>query len=904
MPSNYKTVINFRDGIQVDTDDLISNNGLVGIGSTIPRQQLDVRGNVIVDQNTELNNLKVTGVQTNYGILNVGTGYSVGIGTTIPEAAFQVGIGSTGFTVTEDGDVIGKSFTGDGSALTGIPASVWVNPGAGDTIYSIKKVGIGTTLTRGNAGFGVGYEIYMDPVSGVGTFEGVVTKNLTVTNTTGQGQGNVNADVGTFSTVTATTSVSAPSFIGTVTNAVRSVVSAGLTDSPNIDVNYIAGVGGTFTGITSFTTLQVTGGIVASAGIVTATTFSGSATTAANAAVAYGIAGDPDIQVDQLTVNGVAPSIIKGSGVSTIGQDLVVGEFLGVGNTSASAGNAAGFIGTVRVHDGDLILGGSISIGGSLVGSVELGSTQTINVLNVGAGLSVAGVTTFTGTVTGSSDFNIIGSATANELNSNDSIIAGGGITCGGGVVVGNAVAGSAINVLNGGGLILGSGITMSGSIEGATDINMNGTLSGISTIAASGEITGVTDISASGQLTGITTISMAGVGEFNGVNKITGIGSIIGSGQWHTTSMLTAGHLKSDRIDQGTSGVSTLGTANITHLNVSGGKFDFNKTSGIASATSFYSPAGLSTFSDIRVTNGGNTYMFARYIGVNTATPRITDGIEINGGVSELYVDGVGSSGIGIGSTGGQRLDDARFYVGYGRTAGGGIDNTTSIFECGNIGIGTTSVQSSSNGVETVEIYRNVRIYNNHAGVGGTVGMSTNIVQVGWNTEQPGGPLDLRAAGGPLCLPVADGDQDGAGMSYFHSDGDNIGNLWFDKYDMKLRVGMGQGSGNYIGLRTETYGKELNDWHGIRGWKGPIFTSVASRNTQTPFLPVEQAVGWSTANLGYYLPTNQFQHFASDGTWRTQVSSATTGVELIVNGTTAILNVAGIGSITLGTLS
>ena len=59
MPTNYKTIINFRDGIQVDTDDLISNNGLVGIGSTIPRQQLDVRGNVIVDENTELNNLKV-----------------------------------------------------------------------------------------------------------------------------------------------------------------------------------------------------------------------------------------------------------------------------------------------------------------------------------------------------------------------------------------------------------------------------------------------------------------------------------------------------------------------------------------------------------------------------------------------------------------------------------------------------------------------------------------------------------------------------------------------------------------------------------------------------------------------------------------------------------------------------
>ena len=62
MPSNYKTVINFRDGIQVDTDDLISNNGLVGIGSTIPRQQLDVRGNVIVSENSEFNNVKVTGI--------------------------------------------------------------------------------------------------------------------------------------------------------------------------------------------------------------------------------------------------------------------------------------------------------------------------------------------------------------------------------------------------------------------------------------------------------------------------------------------------------------------------------------------------------------------------------------------------------------------------------------------------------------------------------------------------------------------------------------------------------------------------------------------------------------------------------------------------------------------------
>ena len=177
MPSNYKTVINFRDGIQVDTDDLISNNGLVGIGSTIPRQQLDVRGNVIVDGVSEFNNVNVTGVTTFFNVVNVASGSSVGIGTTVPEEAFQVGVGSTGATISLAGVITATKFVGDGSELTGIPASVWVNPGAGDTIYSTKIVGIGTTLTRDNAGFGVGYEIYMDPVSGVGTFEGIVAKN-------------------------------------------------------------------------------------------------------------------------------------------------------------------------------------------------------------------------------------------------------------------------------------------------------------------------------------------------------------------------------------------------------------------------------------------------------------------------------------------------------------------------------------------------------------------------------------------------------------------------------------------------------------------------------------------------------------------------------------------------------
>ena len=944
MPSNYKTVINFRDGIQVDTDDLISNNGLVGIGSTIPRQQLDVRGNIIVDRNTELNNLKVTGVTTFFNVVNVASGSSIGIGTTVPEAAFQVGVGTTGFTVTEEGDVVGKSFTGDGSALTGIPASVWVNPGAGDTIYSEKIVGIGTTLTRGNAGFGVGYEIYMDPVAGVGTFEGIVTKNITVTNSTGAGQGNVNADVGTFSTVTATTQITAPTFIGTVTNAVRSVVAAGLTDSPDVAVNYITGVGGTFTGITSFTTFQATGGIVGSAGIITATTFSGSATTAAHAAIAYGIGGDPDIQVDQLTVNGTSPSIIRGSGVSTVGQDLIVGSFLGVGATASATGQAAGFIGTVRVHQGDLILGGSISIGGSLVGSVELGSTQNINVLNVGAGLSVAGITTLTGTVTGGADLNITGSVTGREIDATESSNIGGGQTVGGSLVVGAAVSGSTITVLNGGGMILGSGITMGGPIAGATgltmsgpidgatsitaggaltgvtDLVMNGTLSGITSIAANGQITGVSDFSMTGgNITGVSSLAMTGAGGISGVSSlagvtyigmsnngdIIGIGSILGSGMWQTSSKIIANELHTENIYQSLAGVSTFGEANITDLHVEGGKVYVDKNSGIISATAFYAPSGVSTFTNIRLTNGQDTYINAKYIGINTTAPAITHGIEVYGGAGEIAAGGE-TFGVGIGSTAGARQDDSKLYVGYGRSQNGSLENAVSIFECGNIGIGTTAIDVSTDGVESLEIYRNIKLYGNNTGVGGTAGIGTNIVQIGFNTEQPAGALDMRYADGPLCLPVAEGDQDGSEISYFHHQGDSVGNLWFSKFDMSLKVGMGNGSANYIGLKTESPGRYDESYASRRGFTGVIVPSEVLRDTgnAVPVLPVEEPVGWNTSNVVYYLPTDQFQHRSSAGNWISQVGSATTGVEIIIDGTTAILNVAGIGSISLGTLS
>ena len=853
MPSNYKSVINFRDGIQVDTDDLISNNGLVGIGSTIPRQQLDVRGNVIVSEGAEFNNVTVTGITSFKNDVAVSSGSSVGIGTTVPEAAFQVGIGTTGFTVDEQGNVTAVEYFGSGANLTNIPASVWTNPGAGDTIFTLKDVGIGTDQPRGGADFAVGYEIYMDAESGIGTFEGLVTKNITVLNETGAGQGNINAEVGTFSTITAS-SAFVGSLAGNADTATVATNAQGLTDVPAIVVSSVVSGGGTFSNLTEFDSIQVSGGITASNGIITATTFSGTATTSLNAAIAYGIGGDPDIQVDSVDINGTAPTFLRGAGVSTVGEDLRVGNFIGVGNTVSAVGDAGGFIGTVRVHNGDLILGGSISIGGSLVGSVELGSTQNINVLNVGAGLSVAGISTFQGTVTGGADFNVTGTVTAGELDATDSSNIGGGQTIGSGLVVGNTVAGSDIRVLNGGGLIIGSGITMNGSITGADGITATGAISG-------GNISGANIVGTNLNVAGISTIGIAKASslEIAGGLNVTGIGTI------------STGQIKIDGL------------------------------TGVVSAVG-YRASGVSTFSDILVTSGQNTRMFSQYVGVNTGVRRITDGVEIYATQSELFMDAY-SQGVGIGTTSGDRLMNSKFYVGYGRN-GNALLDSVSIFESGSIGIGTTAVAATSEGLENVDIYRNIRLFGDHTGIGGTIGVGTNTIQIGFNTTQPGGALDMRSAGQPLCLPVADGNTASSGGSYFHSEGDHVGNLWFSKHDMKLKIAMGQGSGNFIGLLTETFGKTLNDFVSIRGFKGPIFESEVNKTAQTPTVPVDEPVGWSTSNMGYFSPTHQLQVYCADDQWRSLVGSATTGYEIITVGNTAVLNLVGVGSIVLGTFT
>ena len=910
MPSNYKTVINFRDGIQVDTDDLISNNGLVGIGSTIPRQQLDVRGNIIVDNHSELHDLTISGVTSIRDNLNVSVGSSVGIGTTVPEAVFQIGIGTTGFTVDADGNVVAQTFSGNGAGLTGLPASVWNNPGSGNTIYALKDVGIGTEIPREGADFGVGYEIYMDAKSGVGTFEGLVAKNITAVNVSGSGQGNVVGDVGTFSTITATTQIEAPSFIGTITNAALANVAAGLTDTPNIAVNYIAGVGGTFTGITSFSTLQISGGMVAEAGIITATTFSGTASTAVGAQTAYSLLGDPSIQVEELRTTGLAPAFISGNGISTIGQDLLVGEFLGVGATSSASGQAAGFIGTVRVSDGDIILSGSIAIGGSIVGNVAFGGDTDVNTLNVGAGLSVAGITSFTGTVTGNGDMIFNGDITCDELNTQQGMTVGGAFTCGSiissgsGIFTGGGVVANGGLTGTGGGLVVGGGATLGGDINlttggslGLGGINLVGAAITIARINANG---GIVDVGGG--------IVVAGGGTFSG--PLRGISDITASGFSSCTGGFFGNKVEVTTIKA--VGIATLQDLDLTgSLTVSGigtvdvGGVKLDGVTGLITASNMIASSGVTTVADLNISDGSETVLFGSYLGLGINASGIlttvSQGLQIDSG-AEIFVqtEGSGGLGIGIGSTSGQRTSNDLLHVGLIRDAGTLI-NSQAIFE-GSVGIGTTVTKNAANNGGTFEVYKPTTFWNNHTGVGGTVGVAgTTTCRIGINSGEPGGSLDMRYAGEAFILPrnytPSGGIQDNPAVIDV-SDADYAGSMWFDGHNKQFSVRFEDG--DPVGLTTEL-GYSLAE---ERGFQGRLILNEAQKVSEAPESPPERPPGWSTSNMIYYNPSNQIQVFGSDSIWRSLVGSATTGIEFIIDGTTAKLNVIGVGSISLGTLS
>jgi len=352
--ANIRKQFNFRNGVQVDEDNLIvSSTGLVGIGTSIPNEALDVRGNakiVGVLTATQINAETLTVLQTSLSNVTL-TGTITGSG---------VSIGS-GVVTSSTGPVGLVTYYGDGRFLQGLPTSQWVDIDVGlgfTSIYARGYVGVGTidprfvfqvagtpntTLVGFTSGVGISSEgnILATGIVTAYKFSGIGS-NITQLNASNVEYGTLNnsrlpQNINISGILTASTSITS----GNINASGIVTASSGLV-AGNASILGDASVSGNVntTGIGTFgplnaTRLNVTGNV----NVTGFATFSGGITgnVTGIASTARSLTGTPDIIVGFITASNITVSNNSTSGISSVTNRLYVGSNIGLNTHSPTA---------------------------------------------------------------------------------------------------------------------------------------------------------------------------------------------------------------------------------------------------------------------------------------------------------------------------------------------------------------------------------------------------------------------------------------------------------------------------------------------------------------------------------------------------------------------------------------
>ena len=320
MASIRKT-FSFRNGVQVDEDNFIVNaNGLVGIGTSIPNEALDVRGTAKVVGLTTTNDLFVVGVATATDI-KVGTAISI-----------------------TDGGVKATRFYGDGATLSNLPTSQWedVDVGLGFTsIYAVGNVGIATTDPRSSLQIGGSPDILGKSGVGINSIGNIkATGIVTATSFVGALTGNV---------------------VGNVTGAVTGNVTGNITG--NVDGNVNSGI--STLGVTNASALTVSG-------VTTSNGFVGSLTGDVTGDLTGDVTGDVTGNLTGNVTGNITGDIV--SGVTTASTAVNVG----------TGGTALAALNTGRVGIGSAIPKSDLTIKKATDASLEIVGESGLTKVSLG----------------------------------------------------------------------------------------------------------------------------------------------------------------------------------------------------------------------------------------------------------------------------------------------------------------------------------------------------------------------------------------------------------------------------------------------------------------------------------------------------------------------------------------
>ena len=393
--ANYNKQFNFRNGVQVDDDNLVVNAvGLVGIGTTVPTENLDVRGNAKISgfssATSTFTELLTVNDSAGIGTINLGTEL-IGAGVSIRNGIVTAADSNTGIV----------TFYGDARFLQGMPTSQWIDIDAGlgfTSIYNKGFVGVATDDPRFSlqiggitdttvSGFGTGVgissvgNVLISGITTSGTFVGIGSElqdldaNRISYGTIGTERlpiipnDRLPSDLIFTGVITATRMEISRNLTGDVTGTASTALS--LSGTPNVVVGILTANAVAASSFIGGITGDVTGNLT------------GTATTAAS------LTSTADVDIDDLTVGvaTVSTTLVAdgnvGIGTSVPGTDLMVKRVGGSRIAVISENGAA----VVSVGKSDQLTGQNAEIRfGNTSGLYPYSSTDSFDLINHGKG--------------------------------------------------------------------------------------------------------------------------------------------------------------------------------------------------------------------------------------------------------------------------------------------------------------------------------------------------------------------------------------------------------------------------------------------------------------------------------------------------------------------------------------